>query len=315
MPSATPLAVVAGVILDAQGRVLLAQRPPGRHLAGAWEFPGGKSEPGEVPVDALARELREELGIVIESARPLIRVPHDYGDKRIVLDVWRVSAWSGRPEAREGQRLAWALLADLDRVSMPAADRPAVLALRLPSRFLITPEFEQGRSDALLADIERACTRGVGMIALDQPGWPRSALAAVARHAHAICQANGVQLLLADDAQLAAILGLDGVYLSPSVAASCACRPLPEGFRIGVACHDATQLDHATSLGADFATLGPIYAPADAPMADAMGWEGFEARISAATLPVYACGNLESDDLDTAQMAGAQGIAASHGLW
>lgn len=315
MPSATPIAVVAGVIIDAQGRVLLAQRPPGSHLAGTWEFPGGKIEPGEAPVDALARELREELGLVIESARPLIRVPHDYGDKRIVLDVWRVSAWSGRPHAREGQQLAWVALGDLDRVSMPAADLPVVTALRLPSRFLITPAFEQGHGEALLAGIERACTRGVGMIALDQPGWPRPELAVAARRAHAICQTHGVQLLLADDAPLAAILGLEGVYLSPSVAAGCARRPMPEGFRVGVACHDAAQLERAISLGADFATLGPIFAPTDAPAADAMGWDGFEARISAATLPVYACGNLESDDLDAAHMAGAQGIAARRGLW
>ncbi|MEO6690626.1 MAG: (deoxy)nucleoside triphosphate pyrophosphohydrolase, partial [Dokdonella sp.] len=73
--------VVAGVLRDSRGRLLLAERPPGKHLAGLWEFPGGKCEDGEAPVDALARELREEIGVIVESARPLIGVPHSYPGK------------------------------------------------------------------------------------------------------------------------------------------------------------------------------------------------------------------------------------------
>ncbi len=99
--------VVAGILRDAQGRVLLAQRPAGKHLAGLWEFPGGKVEEGEAPVDALARELREEIGIVVESAQPLIGIPHAYPEKTILLDVWRVTRYSGTSHSHEGQRLAW----------------------------------------------------------------------------------------------------------------------------------------------------------------------------------------------------------------
>src|SRR5262249_27191675 len=83
-----PVHVVARVIRDAPGRVLVADRPVGRHLAGFWEFPGGKSDPGEAPLDALRRELAEELGIRVESAEPLISVPWMYPEKRIVLDAW-----------------------------------------------------------------------------------------------------------------------------------------------------------------------------------------------------------------------------------
>ena len=99
--------VVAGVLTDARGRILLARRTAGRDLAGDWEFPGGKLEAGETPIQALDRELNEELGIRIHSMEPLIAVAQAYKDKRIVLDVYRVSHYSGKPRGREKQALAW----------------------------------------------------------------------------------------------------------------------------------------------------------------------------------------------------------------
>src|SRR3982751_518661 len=96
-----PIHVVAGVIRDATGRVLVAQRPEGKHLAGFWEFPGGKSDPGESPLDALRRELFEELGICAETAETLISVPWAYPGKTIVLDAWIVNAYAGEVHARE----------------------------------------------------------------------------------------------------------------------------------------------------------------------------------------------------------------------
>ncbi|MBC6943349.1 MAG: Nudix family hydrolase [Xanthomonadales bacterium] len=308
-----PLHVVAGVIHDAQARVLLAQRPPGRHLAGQWEFPGGKCDAGEAAVDALARELREELGITVESARPLIRVPHAYAEHAIVLDVWQVTAWSGRPAPREGQRLAWVDPAELARVPMPAADRPVIGALRLPARCLVTPAHAPEQAADVLAGIERACRRGVGMIRLHQPHWPLPQLAALARQALASCRERQVLLLLDDDARLAAVLGLDGAHLA--AAATGAQRALPPGRWFGVACHDADDLAHAVAIGADFATLAPLYESPAWPQRPALGWERFEELVAEVPIPVYACGGLEADDLDAAQMAGAQGIAASRALW
>jgi 8-oxo-dGTP diphosphatase len=117
--------VVAGVLLDASGRVLLAQRPEGKHLEGLWEFPGGKCEPGESPEQALVRELREELGIESEPAtNPLIRVPWQYGSKRLQLDAMHVVRWQGTPSSCEGQALQWVYPHRFDHAELTPADRP-----------------------------------------------------------------------------------------------------------------------------------------------------------------------------------------------
>ena len=131
--------VVAGVIRDALGRILLARRTAGRDLAGLWEFPGGKVEPGETAEAALARELHEELGIQANVGAALIRVPQQYPDKRLVLDVREIHSHAGTPKGLDGQALAWAPPHTLASYPMPPADRPVVAALLQTDRYLVTP--------------------------------------------------------------------------------------------------------------------------------------------------------------------------------
>ncbi len=126
--------VVAGVVFDTAGRLLIAQRPEGKHLAGGWEFPGGKLEPGEERRDGLARELHEELGIRIGTPRPLIRVRHAYPTRDILLDVWVVRSFEGQPRGLDGQALRWCSREELATVELLPADGPIVRALWLPER-------------------------------------------------------------------------------------------------------------------------------------------------------------------------------------
>jgi mutator protein MutT len=126
--------VVAGVLIDGAARVLIAQRPAGKHLAGGWEFPGGKLEPGESRSAGLARELREELGIVIGQPRPLLRLRHAYPYGEVLLDVWVVRRYRGEPQGLDGQQLRWCRRDELSGVELLPADRPILAALRLPER-------------------------------------------------------------------------------------------------------------------------------------------------------------------------------------
>jgi 8-oxo-dGTP diphosphatase len=121
--------VVAAAILDGSGRVLIAERPAGKHMAGRWEFPGGKVAPGESEEAALARELAEELGIEVTSARAMMRLRHRYPDRTVELSMWVVESYRGEPRPLDGQRLKWVQRAQLEQEDILEADRPFVAAL------------------------------------------------------------------------------------------------------------------------------------------------------------------------------------------
>ena len=131
MPPPTAIPVVAAVIEDRAGRVLVAQRPARKHLALKWEFPGGKVEPNEAPEAALARELHEELGIAVENLRPLPRFEHDYGDVVIAMIPFacQLTAASAAPHPHEHVALRWVSRAELATLDLAAADLPVVAAL------------------------------------------------------------------------------------------------------------------------------------------------------------------------------------------
>jgi 8-oxo-dGTP diphosphatase len=131
--STRPIVLVAAcVLLDAEGRVLLARRPEGRPLAGLWEFPGGKIEAGEEPEDAVIRELHEELGIAIakQDLAPLTFASHAYADFHLLMPVYLCRRWQGAITAHEGQELLWVKPHTLHLFDMPPADTPLKIALR-----------------------------------------------------------------------------------------------------------------------------------------------------------------------------------------
>ncbi|MCG7359543.1 8-oxo-dGTP diphosphatase MutT [Roseomonas mucosa] len=122
----------ACALIDADGRVLLARRPEGKALAGLWEFPGGKVDPGETPEAALIRELREELGIDVAETclAPFAFASHAYDGFHLLMPLYLCRRWEGTPESREGQALAWVRPQKLADYPMPPADKPLVALLR-----------------------------------------------------------------------------------------------------------------------------------------------------------------------------------------
>lgn len=124
--------VSAVALIDADGRVLLAQRPEGKDMAGLWEFPGGKVEPGETPETALIRELEEELGISTHASclAPLTFASHAYPEFHLLMPLFACRRWQGTPVSREGQALKWARVQDLRDLPMPPADVPLIAILR-----------------------------------------------------------------------------------------------------------------------------------------------------------------------------------------
>ncbi len=282
---------MAGAIADADGRILIAQRPRGRHLAGRWEFPGGKLAEGEDPYAGLQRELAEELGVTVRAARPLIRLRHQYPDRRIFLDVWQVTAFDGEPQPLESQALAWARPDELPHHDLIEADQAIVTALRLPrlARVLAPGESLQSiRGSA-------AQTLFWSLDAFDgaEPAAESVAAARAAGH-RVFVLGNDV-----DAVRVAAMAGCDGVVLrwaeqSLHVDQSGA-------FLIGVLCEDAEGAAQAVAEGAHFLVL----APEDGPLTERL----LERLCFILGRPVFAGWYPDARRLERLQQLGAHGCA------
>jgi len=318
MPSIGPeeggrrIQVAVGVIRDVGGRLLLSRRAEHAHQGGLWEFPGGKTEPGEEVEQALARELREELGIEVIGCRPLIRVSHRYGDRSVRLDVRLVTEYRGIPQGCEGQPLAWVAPDQLPFYALPEADHPILMALSLPDRYLITPDLP---ADRLLEGIDRATESGVELVQLRVSSLGEDRLARLATDVAALCRARGARLLVNGPPSLVARVGAHGVHLSSRGLMASARRPLVADRLVAASCHNAEELGQAQRLGLDFAVVSPVLRTATHPEALSLGWAHLARLIDGVSLPVYALGGMTPDVLGQAWAAGAQGIAGIRGLW
>jgi 8-oxo-dGTP diphosphatase len=302
-----PIEVVAGILRDGAGRVLVAQRLPGTHLAGRWEFPGGKIEAGESAEAALRRELHEELGVEIGAIEPLIRVPWSYAEKSIVLHAFVVRDFGGTPHGRQQQALQW-IDPGSDRMSMPAADLPIIMALRLPPLYAITAE--PALADAeFVSSVRALCASGIRLLQLRARTVDGGRLRRLATTIQPVAREFGVTLLVNGDIELVRQLDLDGVHVQSRELLALRARPLDANRLVAASCHDANELMHAAEIGVDFAVLGPVLPTGSHPDATPLGWDRFAALCADAPLPVYALGGMTRADLPRARAAGAQGIA------
>lgn len=310
----TRIHVAAAVIRSAEGLVLIAKRPLDKHQGGMWEFPGGKVEEGEAVEVALARELHEELGIEVVTARPLIQVRHDYPDKHVLLDVWEVLAFSGEPHGAEGQPLAWVASEQLPAYRFPAANRPIVAAARLPNRYLITPDGASPRQ--LLDGLAQALDGGIRLVQLRAPSLSQADYRALATDALALC-AGRARLMLkglldwADDFPAAGWHLTSGQLRQHSGQG----RPLPAERWLAASCHDAEELAMATALGVDFVTLSPVLPTQTHPNASPLGWSRVTELLRGFNQPAFLLGGMNPAHLPAARQAGAQGVAAIRALW
>lgn len=308
------LHVVAAAVFGDDGRLLLSRRHAHAHQGGLWEFPGGKVEAGESSQAALARELAEELGISPLASRRLIQIAHDYPDKRVWLDVWRVDGFSGEAHGREGQALGWFDLADLPRLAMPAANLPICEALRLPQLIAVTPPVLPPLGE-LLARASELLEQGVGVIHLRAPGLDTAALAQVATAVARLCDDRGAICSVALPVDRFMAAGAQCLHLPSRQLMRLRERPVPPPGLVSAACHTIEELEQAMRLGANFALLSPVAATATHPDANSLGWDGFAELARHSRMPVYALGGMGPDDLARAHACGGQGIAAIRAFW
>ncbi len=283
--------VVAGALRDARGRILIAQRPRGRHMAGRWEFPGGKLAPGEEPLAGLRRELTEELGVTLRDARRLIRLRHEYPDRRVLLDVWEVASYVGEPQPLERQGLAWARPDELPGHDLLEADRAIVTALRLPRIARVVD------GAAELAALAGAVPQAVlWPLPPSGAGGPdRESVQAARAACHRL-------FVLGEDVEAvraAAQSGCDGAVLHWR-GQQLLVDPSSE-FLIGACCEDAEGLLASIDAGAHFALL----APHDGPVQDRY----LGLLCERAGVPVIAGWYPDARQLERLLQSGAHGCA------
>jgi 8-oxo-dGTP diphosphatase len=291
--------VAAAVIERPDGSFLLAQRPAGKVYAGWWEFPGGKVEAGEPAARALARELREELGIEVRTAYPWLTRTHAYEHATVRLNFFRVVAWSGEPHGRERQAFLWQQLGAPTAEPMLPANAPVLAALALPLEYAITDAENRG-GEAMLSRIRARLQDGLKMIQVRDRQLPERE--AFLRSVVRLAEPFGAKVLVNGVSHLtsAQLMALDARPREELVAASC---------------HTRAELEQAMRLALDFAVLGPVKPTASHPGEPTLGWEGFAALARGASLPVYAIGGMRHDDLPMARQHGAHGIAMITGSW
>lgn len=306
--------VAVGVIRDAQHRVLVARRAAHLHQGGLWEFPGGKVESGETVVQALVRELREELDITPLTIAPLIRIHHHYPDKSVLLDVHEVTEYTGEPRGLQQQPLQWVTVDDLPSYDFPAANQAIMTALRMPRVMLVTgawqdqTEFEQR--------LERALQRGIRLVQLRAPMLAQQRYMALFARTRELCEGANALLLANTTPEIWQTLGrAHGLHLTSSELKRCRVRPVDRSMLLGASCHSVGELDAARQLGVDYVIIGHVEQTTTHPGVPSMGYARFAELAQASGLPVFAIGGMSRATLPHIRELGGYGIAAISAEW
>ena len=340
--------VAAAVLQRPDGSFLLAQRPTDKIWAGYWEFPGGKVEPGETPHAALVRELREELGITVQTAYPWLTRTYTYPHATVRLNLFRVTAWSGELHPHEGQQFCWQRTSNTwaaQGTPVPSfprrressglikldsrlrgnddvfwatvspllpANAPILRALELPSLYAISNVQELGEQEFMLR-LQAALSNGLRLMQLREKEWSRDALRDLALKMMPLMREHDARLLINADVELAREVGAHGVHLNSMQLATLSARPDVEWC--AASCHNAEELRRAVELGMDFAVVSPVLPTLSHPGEATLGWENFAAIAAGSSIPIYALGGLRLDDMQAAWQCGAHGIALLRQAW
>lgn len=305
--SSNPVHVAVGVVFDQQDRILIAQRPAHVHQGGLWEFPGGKLGKSETAEQALQRELFEELGIKINEAQHLIQIPHDYGDKKVLLDVFTVASFTGIARGREQQSIKWVSHSELDYYRFPEANRGIIMAVQLPSFYMITNEYAQ--PDIYLHKIEHAVKHGIRLIQLRAKNLEEKAYRKLADELDKRYAGSDVHIMLNCSLEIFHNARAAGLHLTSRRMLQFDSRPIDEDRLLSASVHSEAELLHAMQLQADFIVVSPVKQTTSHPGVEPIGWLTLAKLTRQANCPVYALGGLGYRDLAMSQNCGAQGIA------
>lgn len=331
MSDAAPVHVAVGLLWQTDRRLLLASRPPDKPWAHWWELPGGKIEPGENALQALTRELEEELNITPDPGhtRHWRTTHYHYPSGTVKLEFFQIYRWTGTLTPLEGQQMAWVNPDDLADIGpiLPAT-LPILRWLDLPPVYLLSNALTLG-TEAWLEQLAATLSAQPMMVQFREPRWQQQAAAdPEAKEALydcyqrtlSLCRSQGVRCLVNSVHPASWWARADGVHLRSRDAQALHFLPsrlytvhshfgLNARQLVGVSAHNADELQLAKQLQADFAVLGHVLPTASHPGVPALGWQRFQEQCAQVELPVYAIGGQSPATLHTARQHQGHGIA------
>ena len=317
MSPSTIVHVAVAVIKNQHGQFLIAKRPDDSHQGGLWEFPGGKVEDKETVLAALKRELIEEVGITLIQAAPLIRIHHDYTDKRVLLDVWCIEKFSGEAFGKEGQETCWINQDELPLYDFPAANMSIIAALNLPDKYMITGEFNTEKE--LLTRIQSGLDENIKLFQFRAPDLDEGIYFKYAKKLFLICEKEKSILLLNTSYEnfkkYQAHKFSHGIHLNSKEIKLFTLDNKFEKLLTSTSIHNYEELLLAEKKNIDFVVLSPVKKTLSHPNSKPLGWKKFEELTEKANIPVFALGGMTESDLIMAKGYGSQGIAAIGEFW
>jgi 8-oxo-dGTP diphosphatase len=307
--------VAVGVIYNSdQTKVLITKRTANQHLAGYWEFPGGKIKNNEDTITALSRELYEELGIVVITGNQLTTVSYDYPDKSVLLDVWQVSEWSGTPTGKENQELVWSDINNLANYKFPEANKHITQSLSLSPIYLLSP-LSFTYDSRSISVLKECFSSGVKVFQLRLDPNNKSEIEFLINELNDLVERYDVKLILNDNPASLANYNISGIHLNSSELLSYETRPVGQEYILGASCHDEIELLHAEKINVNYAFLSPVFNTSSHPDKKAIGWSEFYNISKKVSFPVYALGGMSPCDLDEAKKNNAFGVAMISSIW
>jgi 8-oxo-dGTP diphosphatase len=308
-----PLHVAVAIITNHRNEVLISLRSKTAHQGGLWEFPGGKLEAGESALDALKREIHEELNIVIHKASVFKTIHHHYSDKNVLLEFWCIESFSGKPLGAEGQKIKWQSVHNLNEEEFPMANRAIIRSLKLPQRYMITGSFVDHLDFEL--KLKSSLEKGISLVQLRCKQISTQEYKKLVGISVSLCKKYNAILLLNTTVEIFSEVQAHGLHLSSQMLSSMQSRPVNDNVLLSVSCHTEGEIEKAKLFNADIILLSPVKATQSHPGVEGIGWEKFKLLSSNINSPVYALGGMGEADMVDARSSGAQGVAAISSFW
>ena len=304
--------VSVAILINADHQVLFGQRPPPKSWEGWWEFPGGKIEKDETSVDALYREIYEEIGVKITKFEKWVTRKYFYGGNDITLHFFKVHKWEGEVTSKENQKLVWTYLQNLNVSPILPANLFVQKAFDLPMHYAITNLSETSKK-VFFNQLQNKISNGLKMIQVREKNISFKEFKIFSKEVIEICKPNDVKVIINSNVDLAYEIKADGVHLTSKDLIHI--KKIPDNLIVSASCHTQEEIDIAEKLNINFLVLSAVKKTLSHEDIKPLGWNKFEKIVNKVNTPIYALGGLGVKDYQVALGNGAIGIASQRLIW